>query len=242
MAGRGHRRAAATTGLPPGTPVVTGTIDAWSEAVSVGAQGVGDLMLMYGTTMFLVHTVPHPLTSPSLWGTVGALPGTRNLAGGMATSGAITGWLRDLFDAADYPELLRRAEASGPGARGLLMLPFFAGERTPILDPDARGVIAGLTLSHGRGDIYRAALEATALGVRHNSRRSRRPAATSAASWRSAAAPGATSGRRSSRDVTGRAQHIPSVTIGASYGAAFLAAGAVAAGRHPPVEPDPGGP
>ncbi|MEH1014373.1 FGGY family carbohydrate kinase [Micromonospora sp. CPCC 206060] len=219
--------AAAATGLPPGTPVVTGTIDAWSEAVSVGAQGVGDLMLMYGTTMFLVHTVPHRLTSPSLWGTVGALPGTRNLAGGMATSGAITGWLRELFDAADYPELLRLAERSGPGARGLLMLPFFAGERTPILDPDARGVIAGLTLSHGRGDIYRAALEATGLGVRHNIETIE---AAGGDIRRVVAVGGGTQGGLWTQivsDITGRTQHIPSVTIGASYGAAFLAAGVV---------------
>ena len=110
MAGRRSRErsppaAAAATGLPVGIPVIAGTIDAWAEAVSVGAQGVGDLMLMYGTTMFLVDTVDGQLTSPSLWGTVGALPGTRNLAGGMATSGAITAWLRDLFGVA---ELRRR--------------------------------------------------------------------------------------------------------------------------------------
>ena len=43
------------------------------------------------------------------------------------------------------------------------MLPCFAGERTPIMDPDARGMIAGLTLSHTRGDLYRAALEAIEL-------------------------------------------------------------------------------
>lgn len=227
VAGQVTAEAAATTGLSPGTPVVTGTIDAWSEAVSVGAQGVGDLMLMYGTTMFLVHTVPHRLTSPSLWGTVGALPGTRNLAGGMATSGAITGWLRELFDAADYPELLRLAARSGPGARGLLMLPFFAGERTPLLDPDARGVIAGLTLSHDRGDIYRAALEATGLGVRHNIETIE---AAGGDIRRVVAVGGGTRGDLWTQivsDITGREQHIPSVTIGASYGAAFLAAGAV---------------
>jgi len=227
VAGGVTARAAAATGLPPGIPVVTGTIDAWSEAVSVGAQRVGDLMLMYGTTMFLLHTVPQRLTSPSLWGTVGALPGTRNLAGGMATSGAVTGWLRELFDAGDYPELLSLAERSGPGARGLLMLPFFAGERTPILDPDARGVIAGLTLSHGRGDIYRAALEATGLGVRHHIE------AIEAAGGdirRVVAVGGGTQGELWTQivsDITGRPQQIPSVTIGASYGAAFLAAGAV---------------
>ncbi|WP_433393716.1 FGGY-family carbohydrate kinase [Micromonospora sp. KLBMP9576] len=219
--------AAEVTGLAPGTPVVTGTIDAWSEALSVGAHRVGDLMLMYGTTMFLLHTVPHPLTSPSLWGTVGALPGTRNLAGGMATSGAVTGWLRELFGAEDYPELLRLAERSGPGARGLLMLPYFAGERTPLLDPDARGVIAGLTLSHGRGDIYRAALEATGLGARHNIETIE---AAGGDIRRVVAVGGGTQGALWTQivsDITGLAQHVPSVTIGASYGAAFLAAAVV---------------
>ncbi|MEU6076367.1 FGGY-family carbohydrate kinase [Micromonospora sp. NPDC047074] len=225
VAGTVTGRAAAVTGLRPGVPVVTGTIDAWSEAVSVGAQNVGDLMLMYGSTMFLVHTVPRKLTSPALWGTVGALPDTRNLAGGMATSGAITAWLRDLFGAPDFPELLDLAERSGPGARGLLMLPFFAGERTPILDPDARGVIAGLTLSHNRGDLYRAALEATGFGVRHNVETIE---AAGGDIRRIVAVGGGTQGRLWTQivaDITGRPQQIPSQTIGASYGAAFLAAG-----------------
>jgi len=77
--------------------------------------------------MFLVNTVPDRLSSPSLWGTVGALPDTRNLAGGMATSGAITSWLRDLFGLLDYAELMQLADVAGPGANGLLMLPYFAG-------------------------------------------------------------------------------------------------------------------
>ena len=216
--------AAAATGLPPGIPVTTGTIDAWSEALSVGAQGVGDLMLMYGTTMFLIHTVPDRLTSPALWGTVGALPGTRNLAGGMATSGAITSWLRDLFGSLDYPELLELAEKSGVGAGGLLMLPYFAGERTPLMDPQARGIIAGLTLSHTRGDLYRAALEATGFAVRHNIE------AIEAAGGdikRIVAVGGGTQGSLWTQvisDVTGRAQEVRAQSIGASYGGALLAA------------------
>ncbi|ASW53783.1 FGGY-family carbohydrate kinase [Plantactinospora sp. KBS50] len=219
--------AAAQTGLPAGIPVIAGTVDAWSEAVSVGAHRVGDLMLMYGTTMFLINTVTAPLTAPTLWGTVGALPGTRNLAGGMATSGAITGWLAELFGTDDYPALLELAEASGPGAGGLLMLPYFAGERTPVADPDARGVIAGLTLSHTRGDLYRAALEATAYGVRHN------VAAIEAAGGpvdRVVAVGGGTQGGLWTQivsDVTGLEQAIPARTVGASLGAAFFAASAV---------------
>ena len=228
IAGRVTAQAASDTGLPVGIPVITGTIDAWSEAISVGAQGVGDLMLMYGTTMFLVHTVPDRLTSPSLWGTVGALPDTRNLAGGMATSGAITGWLRDLFGSTDYSELLRLADVSGPGAHGLLMLPYFAGERTPIMDPDARGMIAGLTVSHTCGDLYRAALEATGLGIRHNIETME---AAGGDIRRIVAVGGGTQGTLWTQvvsDITGRSQVIPSQTIGASYGVAFLAAQTVA--------------
>jgi Sugar (pentulose and hexulose) kinases len=219
--------AAAATGIPLGTPVIAGTIDAWSEAVSVDAQNPGDLMLMYGTTMFLVDTVPAPVTAPGLWGTVGAYPGTHCLAGGMATSGAITAWLRDLFGDVPYPELLRLAARSEPGAGGLLMLPYFAGERTPVPDPLARGTILGLTVSHTRGDLYRAALEATAFGVRHNIEAM---IAVGGTIERIVAVGGGAQGDLWTQivsDVTGLEQSIPSQTIGASLGAAFLAACAV---------------
>lgn len=224
QAGTVSAAAAAATGLREGVPVITGTIDAWSEALSVGAHRVGDLMLMYGTTMFLVHTVRDRLTSPSMWGTVGALPGTRNLAGGMATSGAVTGWLRELFGAPDYAELVALARDSGVGANGLLVLPYFAGERTPLLDPRARGVVAGLTLSHTRGDLYRAALEATGFGVRHNVE-----AMQSAGGdiRRVVAVGGGTQGElwpQVVSDVTGREQEVRRHSIGASYGSALLAA------------------
>ncbi|MGN7966302.1 FGGY-family carbohydrate kinase [Microbacterium sp. 22179] len=232
IAGTVTTQASEITGIPAGTPVITGTIDAWTEAVSVGAHEVGDLMLMYGTTMFLVATGEETLRTPSMWTTAGAFPGTRNLAGGLSTSGALTAWLADLTDA-DYPQLLAEAEASGAGARGLLVLPYFAGERTPIQDPDARGVIAGLTLEHTRGDLYRAALEATALGVRHNVETMR---AAGADIRRIVAVGGGTQGRlwlQVVSDVTGLVQEVPATTIGASYGAAFLAA--VATAEEPPL-------
>jgi xylulokinase len=223
VAGEVSATAASATGIPAGTPVITGTIDAWTEAVSVGAHEVGDLMLMYGTTMFLVATGEETLRTPSMWTTAGAFAGTRNLAGGLSTSGALTAWLKGLTGA-DYPELLAEAQESGPGARGVLVLPYFAGERTPIQDPDARGVIAGLTLEHTRGDLYRAALEATAFGVRHNVETMR---AAGADIRRIVAVGGGTQGRlwlQVVSDITGLVQEVPQTTIGASYGAAFLAA------------------
>lgn len=225
----GHVNAAASerTGIAQGVPVIGGTIDAWSEAASVGAHRPGDLMLMYGTTMFLINTLQARGTSSSLWGTVGVVPGTYNLAGGMATSGAITGWLRQLVGSPDYAELLAEAGKSGPGANGLLMLPYFAGERTPIADPKARGMFAGLTLDHTRGDLYRAALEATAFGVRHNVEAI---AALGGDVRRAVSVGGGTQGGLWTQivsDVTGLEQQIPSVTIGASFGAAYLAADAL---------------
>jgi xylulokinase len=108
------------------------------------------------------------------------------------------------------------------------MLPYFAGERTPVMDPDARGTIAGLTLSHTRGDLYRAALEATAFGVRHNVEAMMDGGAKPA---RIIAVGGGTQGGLWTQivsDVTGLPQVIPSITIGASYGAAFLAAAGLA--------------
>ncbi|MDQ0643092.1 FGGY-family carbohydrate kinase [Microbacterium murale] len=237
LAGEVTDAASAVTGIPTGTPVITGTIDAWTEAVSVGAHEIGDLMLMYGTTMFLVATGEQTLRTPSMWTTAGAFPGTRNLAGGLSTSGALTAWIKDLTGS-DYPELLAEAELSGPGAKGLLILPYFAGERTPIQDPDARGVIAGLTLEHGRGDLYRAALEATALGVRHNVETMR---AAGADIRRIVAVGGGTQGQlwlQVISDVTGLVQEVPETTIGASYGAAFLAASAVASEGAAPVITD----
>jgi xylulokinase len=142
----------------------------------------------------------------------------------MATSGAVTSWLRELFGSPDYAELVDLAERSGPGANGLLMLPYFAGERTPVMDPQARGVVAGLTLSHTRGDLYRAALEATAYGVRHNVETIE---AAGGDIRRVVAVGGGTRGGLWTQvvsDVTGRPQEIRRQSVGASYGGALLAA------------------
>ncbi|MEZ3160807.1 FGGY family carbohydrate kinase [Microbacterium sp. BWT-B31] len=219
--------AATRTGLTAGTPVIAGTIDAWTEAISAGAARPGDLMLMYGTTMFLVATGTDALRTPSMWTTVGAFPGTMCLAGGLATSGALTDWWRGIAGVG-YETLLGEAAQSPVGADGLLTLPYFAGERTPILDPDARGIVAGLTLAHTRGDLYRSALEATAFGVRHNVETMR---AAGADIRRVVAVGGGTRGElwlQIVSDVTGLTQEVPQVTVGASYGAAFLAASATA--------------
>jgi xylulokinase len=221
------RDAAAETGLRAGTPVAAGTIDAWAEAVSVGVRRPGELMLMYGSTMFLVQVTAAAARHPKLWGTVGVERGSRCLAAGMATSGTLTSWLRDLVGVPPYEQLLAEAGATPAGADGLVVLPYFAGERTPLFDPRARGVVCGLTLSHGRGHIYRALLEGTAYGVCHNLETMQEAGAPPR---RNVAVGGGTQGDlwpQIVSDVTGRAQEVPRYRRGASYGDALLAARAV---------------
>src|SRR5262249_31056115 len=152
-----------------------------------------------------------------------ALPETYSLAAGMATSGAVTDWLRRLVGG-EFGDLVAQAGKVPAGSRGLLMLPYFAGERTPLFDPDARGIVAGLTTSHGRGELYRAALEGTAYVLRHNLE------AMSDAGGRArrlVAVGGGTKGGLWTQivsDVTGLPQELPAETVGACLGDALFAA------------------
>ncbi len=235
VVGQVTAKAGGETGLRPGTPVTAGTIDAISEAVSVGVMQPGDLMMMYGTTTFFI-LILDALVPPNetLWQTPYAFPGLYDFEAGMATTGALTRWFRDNFARQEmaaqatggpnaYGVLTQEAEAVPPGCEGLVILPYFSGERTPLNDPQARGVIAGLSLAHGRGHLYRAIMEAIAFGVAHNMEAMR---AAGARPRRAVAVGGGVKAElllRIVSDVTGIEQELPAQTIGASYGDAFLA-------------------
>jgi xylulokinase len=226
--------AAEETGLRAGTPVTAGTVDAAAEAISVGVVAPGDMMVMYGTTMFFIHVTGDPVPDPRMWATAFALPGRYSIDGGMSTTGALTRWFRDNLGGEEmraevaggpnaYAALAEAAASVAPGADGVVCLPYFAGERTPLNDPDARGVYAGLTLSHTKAHLYRATLEGTAFGVRHNLETM---AAMGAPPKRLVAVGGGAKNPlwlQIVSDVAGLPQDVPERTIGASYGDAFLA-------------------
>ncbi|MCB9452720.1 MAG: FGGY-family carbohydrate kinase [Anaerolineaceae bacterium] len=228
LAGMVNAQGAQETGLKPGTPVAVGAVDALSEAISVGAVQPGDLMMMYGSTAFFILVTEQPLPHPAVWTVAGAFAGQYNVAAGMATTGSLTRWFRDelardLPPETAYNTLFAAAADLPPGADGLLMLPYFSGERTPINDPKARGALIGLTLSHTRDHIYRAALESVAYGIRHNLETFQEMGATIK---RVVAVGGGTKSRtwlQIVSDVAGVEQNLPEITIGASYGDAFLA-------------------
>jgi xylulokinase len=245
IAGTVTPEAAAETGLKAGTPVNAGAVDAAAEAVSVGVMAPGDLMIMYGSTLFFILVTEGPRPDPAVWATAYLFPGSYDIASGMATSGSLTKWFRD--ELAGYEMLAERAGGPNayatladlardvpPGSDGLVALPYFSGERTPINDPDARGLFLGLTLRHTRGHLYRSLLEATAYGARHNLESL---ASLGAAAQRVVAVGGGVQNElwlQIMSDVTGQRQIVPEKAVGASYGDAFLAG--LAAGIIPSVD------
>ena len=228
IGGRVSAKGAALTGLLPGTPVTVGAVDALSEAVSVGVVSPGDLMVMYGSTTFFILVEDAPAPDRRVWTVGGAFAGQYNLAAGMSTTGSLTRWFadelgRELPEGEAYDQLFAAAESVPPGANGLLMLPYFSGERTPINDAQARGVIAGLGLSSTRADLFRAVLEGVGYGIRHNIE----TFGELGADVRRIVAVGGGAKTQTwlqiVSDIVGAVQEVPAQTIGASYGNAFLA-------------------
>jgi xylulokinase len=241
IAGRITAAAAAQTGLAEGTPVTAGTIDAAAEAVSVGVRHPGDMMMMYGSTIFIIQVTSERVRDGRLWYAPWLTPGSHASMAGLATSGTLTHWFRDQF-ARDLPRedafavLAEEAKASPPGAKGLLVLPYFSGERTPIHDTRAKGTFFGFDLTHTRGDLYRALLEGIANGTAHVIETYRE---VDASPSRILAVGGGTKNTvwlQATSDIGGLPQIVCEKTMGASFGDAFLAACAVGLARPEDID------
>jgi xylulokinase len=156
-------------GLRAGIPVVGGTVDAFASYLGAGLLEPGDAYDPGGSAGGFGVYWDTPIDVAGGFVTPGPLLGRYSVGAAMAATGRALDWLRDevLGGAIDTDRLLREAEKTPAGADGLVFLPYLAGERSPIWDPQARGVLAGLTLGHGRGHIARAIVEASALAIRH---------------------------------------------------------------------------
>lgn len=233
--------AAAETGLVAGTPVTAGTIDAAAEALSVGVLDSGDMMIMYGSTIFIIALTDERILDPRLWYAPWLFPGQHASLSGLSTSGTLTHWFRDqlgrdLDEKSAFAELAAEAQGSPPGANGLLLLPYFSGERTPIHDPHAKGCLFGLNLTHSRGDIYRALLEGIANATAHIVETYRD---VGESPRRVLAVGGGTKNQvwfQATSDICDLTQVVRRRTIGASYGNAFIAALALGAVQPRDIE------
>lgn len=166
-------QAAAETGLNQGIPVVAGTADHVSSAFMAGIQNDGDLLLKFGGAGDVLYSTDGLVTDPRLFIDYHIIPGKFLINGCMASSGSILKWyVREILQQTrvDYATFDQFAERIPAGAEGLILLPYFIGEKTPIFDPLARGVFFGLTLHHTRDHLYRAILEAVGYGFLHHIR------------------------------------------------------------------------
>jgi xylulokinase len=172
IAGYITEQASQETGLLSGVPVTVGTVDAAAEALSVGVQKPGDMMIMYGSTMFFIALTASNQSNESLWSAPWLFENEYSLMAGTSTSGTITQWFRqefarDLDESAAFEKLTELANNSPIGSKNLITLPYFSGERTPIQNPKASGVLFGLNLTHTREDVYRSLLEGISYGANH---------------------------------------------------------------------------
>ncbi|WP_448536371.1 FGGY-family carbohydrate kinase [Pseudothermotoga sp.] len=181
VVGKICKEASELCGLLEGTPVVAGGIDAPVAQLSAGALQEGEHVAMVGTS--------------TCWGTVHdgsklafglvsypyVVYDTERIYtfGGSATTGALARWFKEQFAESEtvvgermgisaYQLLDQEVKGIPAGSDGIIVLPYFMGERSPIWDPSARGVIFGTTLYHKRAHIYKAFMEAGAYALRHN--------------------------------------------------------------------------
>jgi xylulokinase len=157
------------TGSYEGVPVVAGGGDKAAGAVGVGVTVPGGpLSVALGTSGVVFAALPAFAADREarVHAFCHAVPGMWHAMGVMLNAGGALRWLRDATGGATYDELMAEAEPWEPGVEGLTFLPYLAGERTPVADPEARGAFAGLSLRHDRGALARAVLEGVAFGLR----------------------------------------------------------------------------
>ena len=175
--------AASATGLAAGTPVAAGQVDFNASCIAAGITAEGDIMSNLGTVgnFGVVHRSREfnfsevGLSMINLAFTIDSA-NTYITIPSTTTGGQSIRYLRDQFSqyemevervlgTSSYDLLNIQAEKAPPGSNGLIILPYLMGERTPIWDAQARGVVFGLSLNHTKGHLVRAMMEAVAYAL-----------------------------------------------------------------------------
>lgn len=172
------KAAAEELGLLPGTPVAEGGGDAMVGTVGMDVLAPGKIALITGSSHAIFGASVEAIHGPGFFGafTDAVLPGLYVVEGGQVSTGSIIKWFRDNF-CGGFAEIARqqgiglyellnqRAEHVPVGSDGLIVIDHWQGNRTPYTDPEARGMIWGLTLKHDIAHVYRAIMEGICYGT-----------------------------------------------------------------------------
>lgn len=223
--------AAEAFGIKPGAVVAFGSADTAAASFAVGLKNAGDVFESAGTSGVMTFCLDKPDFDEAFMNRCHIFPNRWLAHGAMSTLGGAFGWLKNKIwpEVVSVAELEQLAAESIPGANGLVFLPYLAGERSPIWDPEASGVWLGLRLDSTRADMVRAVFEGAAFGLRQITER-----ATRHWGWKPKHILSVGGGSRSrfwaqiKADIMGVEYHITNKPDAAAWGAALL--GAVAAG------------
>ena len=222
---------ATATGLRAGTPVVAGAGDQAAGSTGIGVVAPGAVSATIGTSGVVLAATDGPALDPQgrMHTFCHAVPGRWLVMGVTQAAGLSLRWFRDQFGANEnhqresYEKLMDEAAVAPPGCDGLLWAPYLMGERTPYLDPRARGALIGITASHTRAHVIRAILEGVALSLRDTFtlfQGIQVPVTTIRLGGGGARSP---LWRQIQADVYGQPVELVEAEEGAAYGAAILA-------------------
>ncbi|MBZ5752084.1 FGGY-family carbohydrate kinase [Metabacillus rhizolycopersici] len=236
------REVAEELGLREGTPVAQGGVDALNGIIGLGVTKPGKLALITGSSHNVYGLTTKSIHRREILGSFpnAVIPNFRLVEAGQSSSGSTIKWFRtnfckDLEQIANqgngnvYDILNEEASQIPPGSEGLIVLDYWQGNRSPHVDPNARGLISGLTLKHGRAHLYRAIIEGIAYGTDYNIRNFRKNGIATNEIY---AAGGATNSKlflQIHSDVSNTAIHVPEDNQVACLGSAILASIAGAA-------------
>lgn len=226
--------AARACGLAAGTPVVAGGLDAACGTLGAGVIHPGETQEQGGQAGGMSICMDTYRADPRLILGFHVVPGKWLLQGGTTGGGGVMRWLEQELGAWEREEGRRRgksalelfneaAEQVPAGCEGLVFLPYMAGERSPIWDPDAKGVFYGLDFSKTKAHMIRAAMEGVACSLRHNLETAEQAGAEVQVLRAMGGSANSLLWTQIKSDLTGKKVIVPSSDTATTLGAAILA-------------------
>ena len=216
--------AASLTGLKAGTPVAAGGLDAACGTLGAGVYEVGQTQEQGGQAGGMSICTDHALSHKKLILSPHVVPGRWLLQGGTVGGGGALKWFRQEFgQGMSFDELTAEAQSVRPGSDGVVFLPYMSGERSPIWDPDAKGVFYGLSFDKTRGHMIRALMEGVAYSLQHNLKTAQETGAEIGVLSAMGGSANSLLWTQIKADVTGRKIQVPASDTATTLGAAILA-------------------
>lgn len=218
------KEASLQTGLLEGTPVVAGGLDAACGTLGAGVYKEGQTQEQGGQAGGMSICLNDAVSHPKLILSPHVIPDLWLLQGGSVGGGGVLKWFKkELGDELSFDELTALAGNIPAGSEGVTFLPYMAGERSPIWDPDAKGVYYGLGFDKTRAHMIRASLEGVAYSLEHNLRTAREAGVDTKELIAMGGAANSLLWTQIKADVTGKVIKVPTSDTATTLGAAILA-------------------